>query len=72
MARYKFRDLDTKKIYSVKADHPTNAITNLNKKARKMVNYTFLGKKAMLEISTIFGITSAIILIILWQKGYFP
>jgi len=40
---YNFRDLDTGRKYTVLAFNGTDAISKLNKKAGKEVNYTFLG-----------------------------
>ena len=40
---FKFRDLDSKRVYSLKAFSPDEAIESLNKKAKKRVNYSFLG-----------------------------
>lgn len=42
---FKFRDIDTKKEYNIVAKHPDIAIQKLNKKAKKTVNYEFLGFK---------------------------
>ena len=45
MEKYNFKDIDTGKKYLIKAQHPDIAISKLNLKAKKKVNYTFLGFK---------------------------
>jgi len=45
--KYSFKDLDTGKTHTVIANHPDNAIQNLNKKLGKKVNYSFKKKKQL-------------------------
>lgn len=41
---YKFKDIESKKLISIKANNPDEAIQKMNTKEKKVVNYTYLGK----------------------------